>query len=130
MTNRKTGNDFEEYLADVLATNGYWVHNFNLGRRGQPVDLIAIKNGKPTLIEAKHCKSNVFRTSRVEDNQILAINRFLKCNPNSQAWFAINMNDETYFVNAEDILFLTERKTNLNYEELSKWGVKLDKWTL
>ena len=92
MSNRKLGNNFEKELADVLFNKGYWVHLLKQSEAGQPADIIAVKNGKAFLIDAKVCSLGYFETSRIEPNQHLAMNMWETCG-NHTGWFALKFDD-------------------------------------
>ena len=66
----------------MLAKHGYWVHFITPDVRGaQPFDIIAVKDGKPYAIECKtlEISKKSFNISRLEDNQILAFEKWLAC---------------------------------------------------
>ena len=80
MSNKKIGSDFEKQTCEMLAREGYWVHFIVPDRRGaQPFDIIAVKDGKALAIDCKTCVSKYFTIDRLEDNQIMAFERWLKC---------------------------------------------------
>ena len=45
----------------------------------QPFDIIAVKDGVATVGDCKTCKDHIFRISRLEDNQIMAFEKWLAC---------------------------------------------------
>ena len=64
----------------MLSDAGYWVHFLAPDARGaQPFDVIAAKDGKAIAIDCKTCVSERFNISRLEDNQITAFEKWLKC---------------------------------------------------
>ena len=69
MSNKKLGNQFENYTAQYLFNKGFWVLRIPDTYAGQPVDIITVKNKKAYLIECKNCTNNVFETKRIEPNQ-------------------------------------------------------------
>lgn len=123
MSNRQKGNELERIVADILAKKGYWVHNFNLGRAGQPVDLIAVKNCEAKIIEVKDCSKEFFEPHRIEDNQYLSIGKWWSCNWNKNAYFAIRINEQIYIVDAEKIIETERRLTEI---DLNIMGVKIE----
>lgn len=122
---RKLGNDFETELAEKLSSYGYWVHNFALGRYGQPVDLIAIKDNMAHLIEAKVCSKGTFNKVRIEDNQILAIMKY-HTSGNGSAWFAFKFDENIYMVEATTLL--QEKQKVLNEKKIAELGMRLENW--
>ena len=105
----------------MLSDKGFWAYETINKPSGQPVDIIAAKNNVIYIIECKVTKANRFPLSRVEDNQIMAIEKFTRCG-NMQSWFAFYFRkhpDDILFVRAETILDLVERKTkSVTYDEL------------
>lgn len=80
MNNKKIGTAFERKMCDILAKDGYWVHFISPDNRGaQPFDIIAVKNGIAIVADCKTCDSNIFRMSRLEDNQRLAFEKWRAC---------------------------------------------------
>lgn len=80
MNNKKIGNAFEAEVCNRLAAAGYWVHFIVPDARGaQPFDIIAVRNGEALAIDCKTCVADWFNISRLEDNQIMAFERWLEC---------------------------------------------------
>lgn len=82
MNSKNIGIKFEQEACDILAEHGFWVHFITPDARGaQPFDIIAVKNKKAYAIECKTLtfSRRYFTYDRLEDNQILAFNRWLKC---------------------------------------------------
>lgn len=78
--NKKLGTQFEKKVVKTLSENGYWVHFIAPDARGaQPFDIIAVKNGTATAIDCKTCANGVIRYSRLENNQILAFEKWISC---------------------------------------------------
>ena len=128
MINKKLGNDFEQELCEILADAGYWVHNFANRKNGQPADIIAVKNGKAYLIDAKVCMYEVFPFRRIEDNQRLSMGLWIECG-NTTPYFALKARNEIYMVSYEFIKELSEQgKKQLNLEDMNKYGVRLAIW--
>ena len=89
MNNKKLGTDFEREFVQMLANRGYWVHFINADRTGsQPFDVIAVKNGKAYAFDCKTCSTKRFSIDRLEDNQILAFEKWIACG-NTQPMIAI-----------------------------------------
>lgn len=128
MINKKLGNDFEKELCQIFADAGYWVHLLNQNKNGQPADIIAVKNKKAFLIDAKVCSFDAFPFRRIEENQILAMNIWEECG-NSTPYFALKARNEIYMVSYEFIKELAEQgKKQLNLEDMNKYGVRLATW--
>ena len=128
MINKKLGNDFEQELCQILADAGYWTHNFASKKTGQPADIIAVKNGKAYLIDAKVCMYEVFPFRRIEDNQHLSMDMWIECG-NVTPYFALKARNEIYMVSYEFIKELAKQgKKQLNLEDMNKYGVRLAIW--
>ena len=95
-SNKKIGTDFEKKMCEVLAQRGYWVHFIVPDIRGaQPFDIIAVKNGKALAVDCKTCVANTFKINRLEDNQIMAFEKWLACG-NDMPIIAVLHNDMIY----------------------------------
>ena len=80
MNNKKLGNAFEADVCRRLANKGYWVHFIVPDIRGaQPFDIIAVRNDVVVAIDCKTCVSDVFNISRLEQNQIMAFEKWMRC---------------------------------------------------
>lgn len=80
MNNKKLGSAFEKEVCELLAAKGYWVHFIVPDVRGaQPFDIIAVKNGEAYAIDCKTCAAKSFNISRLEDNQVMAFEKWLRC---------------------------------------------------
>lgn len=89
MNNKRIGTDFENEFCELLANMGYWVHFIAPDRSGaQPFDVIAARDDKAYAFDCKTCVSNTFNISRLEDNQIMAFDKWLKCH-NKYAYIAV-----------------------------------------
>jgi len=123
-SNKKLGNDFEQEVCWELAQDGYWVHNFANRKNGQPMDIIAVRENIACLIDAKVCSNGVFKTSRIEENQVLSMRRWFQAG-NNLAMLWIKLPDGTISVivlNSEKELDkLLERKT-LNEAQIRQMG--------
>ena len=117
-----TGQQFQKVLCKMLADNGFWAYETINKQSGQPVDIIAVRSNIGYIIECKVTQTDRFPLSRVEDNQITAIERFTRCN-NDESWFAFYFAkhpNDVLFVRAKYILKLTDddNATSITYEEL------------
>ena len=95
-SNKKTGSDFEQDVCQLLADQGYWVHNFANRANGQPVDIIAARMGRATIIDAKVCSKGYFETRRLEENQILSMRKWFACK-NFDAFLFFLLPDESIY---------------------------------
>lgn len=128
MINKKLGNDFEQDLCEILADAGYWVHNFANRKNGQPADIIAVKNNRAVLIDAKVCTYERFTFKRIEDNQQLAMDMWIECG-NTTPYFALKARNEVYMVSYVTIKDLIKKgKKQLNFEDMNKYGTRLATW--
>lgn len=78
MSNAKDGAKFEKDFCSILADRGFWVHRVTPNAVGQqPADVIAVYHGTAYLIDCKVCADDIFRFSRMEDNQRTAMDRWV-----------------------------------------------------
>ena len=128
MINKKLGNDFEQELCQILADAGYWTHNFASRKNGQPADIIAVKNSKAYLIDAKECTREIFPLKRMEYNQELSMGLWIECG-NIEPYFALKARNEVYMVDYTTVMELIRKgKKQLNLEDMNKYGVRLATW--
>ena len=128
MINKKLGNDFEQELCQILADAGYWVHNFASKKTGQPADIIAVKNGKAYLIDAKECTREIFPLKRMEYNQELSMGLWIECG-NIEPYFALKARNEVYMVDYTTVMdLIRDGKKQLNLEDMNKYGTRLATW--
>lgn len=128
MINKKLGNDFEQELCQILADAGYWTHNFANRKNGQPADIIAVKNGKAYLIDAKECTREIFPLKRMEYNQELSMGLWIECG-NIEPYFALKARNEVYMVDYITVMELMRKgKKQLNLEDMNKYGTRLATW--
>lgn len=121
MNNKRLGTEFERELCELLAKIGYWVHFISPDRSGaQPFDIIAVKKCKAYAIDCKTCESDVFNISRLEDNQIFAFERWLRCE-NTQPIIAIKHKGDIKILYYE---YLKEFKS-VKISELSDFKYKM-----
>ena len=79
MSNIKDGLKFERELCQILSENGFWVHQVSQNSGGQqPADVFAVYLGIAYLIDCKVCSDDRFRFSRMEDNQRMAMDKWVK----------------------------------------------------
>ena len=119
MNNKRLGTRFERQLCQWFAERGYWVHFISPDSRGaQPFDIIAVKNGKVRAIDCKTCKDHIFRMSRLEDNQVMAFEKWISCG-NGSPYIAVEHDGGVYLI-AYLYLKMNER-VDLKKEEVSLW---------
>ena len=98
MNNKKLGTKFEKRMVDILSESGYWVHFISPDSRGsQPFDVIAVKNGLAVAIDCKTCKDKIFRIGRLEDNQIMAFEKWISCG-NLNPFIAVEHDDQVIMI--------------------------------
>lgn len=111
ISNKKLGTDFEHEMVDFLAKNGYWVHFLSPASNGsQPFDLIFVKDGLAMVADCKTCANRYFSIKRLEDNQIMAFEKWLRCGNISPVIF-VKHNGKVYTVSYEDLK--TAKKVDL-----------------
>lgn len=126
-TNKKSGNDFEKELCEMLSEWGFWCHNMAQNAAGQPADVIAVKGKTAYLIDCKVCSNNRFSLSRVEENQHLAMEWWKQCG-NGEAWFALKVNDEIIMIPHFSMVTLSYEKSALNLTDIREYGTPLERW--
>lgn len=127
MNNKKLGNKFENELCEILSQNGFWTHPLNANKAGQPADIIAVKNGKAYLIDAKVCSGDKFFFDRVEENQDLAMEMWSECG-NGFGYFAIKIEGQIYILTHYSIKAHRNLKSYMSAEEIFKDGKPLERW--
>lgn len=101
MNNKALGTAFEKKLCKKLADLDYWVHFISPDNRGaQPFDIVAVKNNIPIAIDCKTSARSVFPYDRLEDNQKLAFEKWLRCG-NEYAVIAVKFKERIYFIEYE-----------------------------
>lgn len=103
MNNKRLGTAFEREVCELLSHNGYWVHFISPDSRGaQPFDIVAVKGGKAKAIDCKTCVNKRFTLARLEDNQIYAFEKWLKCG-NDMPLIFIKHQEKIYVVKYSDL---------------------------
>ena len=98
MNNKKRGSEFEKRICEWLASRGYWVHFIVPDARGaQPFDIIAVKDGRALALDCKTCVADAFNINRLEDNQVMAFERWLRCG-NKMPYIAVYHAHELYMI--------------------------------
>ena len=117
--NKKLGSDFEKAVCDSFSALGWWVHFIAPDSRGaQPFDIIAVKNGKPIALDCKTSSSHIFNVRRIEENQHMAFQKWMRCN-NGIPYIAILYNDDLYMI--KYTRFGLDKSINLKNEEENIW---------
>lgn len=131
MSNKKLGNSFETELCEILSMYGFWCHNMAQNSSGQPADVIAVRNGKPYLIDCKVCSTNKgFDLSRMEENQDLSMNLWNECG-NGQGWFALKLpTDDIIMVPHFVVKALQNSQSYLSPGAIYEAGKPLEKWVI
>lgn len=103
MNNKELGTSFETDFVELLNRNSFWAHFIVPGKSGkQPFDVIAIKYGKAFVFDCKTCSKNSISYSRLEDNQIFAMEKAIRCGC-EHAYIAVLHNDNVYIIRYEEL---------------------------
>ena len=131
MSNKKSGNQFESELCEILSMYGFWCHNMAQNAAGQPADVIAVKNGRAYLIDCKVCSTDKgFALSRMEGNQDLAMSLWNECG-NGQGWFAMKLpTGDIYMLPHFCIKAHMHVKSHLSPGEIFEIGKPIEKWVM
>lgn len=127
MSNKTIGNRFEQDLCEMLSEYGFWCHNMAMTKAGQPADIIAVRNGKAYLIDAKVCSNDEFPLSRIEENQTLAMELW-KDRGNGQGWFALKTSNGVYMLLHMIMKAYVLTHSKLSASEIHELGLPLEKW--
>lgn len=127
MSNKTLGNSFEQELCDILYEHGFWVHCMAMNKSGQPADVIAVKNQRAYLIDAKVCSDNSFQLSRVEENQDMAMDLWKDCG-NNIGWFALKTSFGIFMMSHYVIKAYKNRQSSLSPEDIMLLGMPIGKW--
>ena len=125
MSNVSEGHKFEREFCELLAADGYWVHNMTQSQAGQPADVVAVKFGKATIIDCKNCEGNYFDLRRVESNQRYSMELWNECG-NGCGWFAVKMGSDIHMV--PSFLFFETNKSRVDKEWLKENAYTVDEW--
>jgi len=130
MDNRSVGGRFEQELCEILGEHGFWAHNMQQNKAGQPSDIIAVKGKFHTLIDCKHIAGNDgFPFEQVRENQKFAMRMFQR-RGGELGYFALKLPDDTiWLVSLERIETLKGRgKKKLTDHEIRTQTWSLEKW--
>lgn len=118
MNNKRLGTAFEREVVDLLSQKGYWVHFITPDARGsQPFDIIASKDGCPFVADCKTSSVKWFNISRLEENQKMAFDLWLKTG-NTFAYVFIKYNDKILITSYE----LLKRKGRIDLDNIGLFG--------
>lgn len=127
--NKKDGTQFEKNFAFILSNRGFWVHLFQDNKNGQPCDVVASRNGHTYLFDCKDCKGDTFRLSRMEENQLNAMELF-EITGNSRGRFAVRFpGNEIYLSDYRTLKALRDSGVSgLKREDFQIYGQGLQSW--
>lgn len=117
MNNKQIGTAFEREMCAKLAEYGFWVHFISPDARGaQPFDIIAVKDGKAIVGDCKTSSRKRFGIDRLEDNQIMAFEKWLACG-NTEPYVFVKYKD---LIRCIPYTMLKNRKA-VELDDLSGW---------
>ena len=125
MSNKTVGNQFEKEFCEMLGRNGFWVHNFQQNKDGQPADVIVVKGDRTWLIDCKVCENDRFSLSRIEPNQHTAM-RYWERVTAYCGYFALKTSDGIYIIPYSTFGYLT--KASLSLDEIRQYGMEVEEW--
>ena len=130
MNNKQAGNEFEREFCEILAIDGFWSHFMGGNRNGQPADIIAVRNKKAYLIDAKDCQNDRFEFRRIEDNQHMSMRCWEICG-NNQGLFALNTSKGVYMLTygIVQVLEMADIKS-LNMQAIEKYCTPYEEWVV
>ena len=96
--NKQIGTKFEQEFVEILAKEGFWAHFLAPSPTGaQPFDVIAMKDGYAYCFDCKTSVKPIFPLSRLEDNQILAFDKWLQCG-GQEPMVAVKYDNNIYLI--------------------------------
>jgi Holliday junction resolvase len=125
--NKKIGNDFEREFCELLAAEGFWVHNLAMNSAGQPADVIAVRNGEAFLIDCKHCTGKGFDLRRIEENQQFAM-KLWEERGNGVGWFALKVKENIYMMCYEVLCEARNHFTTIPNDVIETIGIRFEEW--
>ena len=130
MNNKQAGNNFEREFCEQLARDKFWAHFMGGSKNGQPADIIAVRNEKAYLIDAKDCQNDRFPLSRIEDNQDMAMRYWEMCG-NNQGIFALNTSKGVYMLRYGIVQALEIAGVkSLNMQAIEQYCTPYEEWRL
>lgn len=117
MNNKRLGTAFEREVVNLLSQNGYWVHFITPDASGsQPFDIIASMSDYPLVADCKTSATKWFSISRLEENQKMAFDLWLK-KGNNRALIFVKYKTKIYAI---PYIFL-ESKKRINLLDEDRW---------
>ena len=96
--NKQIGAKFEQEFVEILAKEGFWAHFLAPSPTGaQPFDVIAMVDGNAFCFDCKTSVKPIFPLSRLEDNQILAFDKWMDCG-GTVPRVAVKYNNKIYLI--------------------------------
>lgn len=121
MNNKKLGTEFEREICRMLQRDGWWVHFIEPKQSGaQPFDIIAVRHGRAVAIDCKTCADQRFSISRLEENQVLAFDRWIACG-NDVPKVIVKHEDDIYVIPYDYLQ--NEKSVKLEEIPWARWGV-------
>ena len=103
VNNKQAGNEFEREFCEILAIDGFWSHFMGGNRNGQPADIIAVRNERSYLIDAKDCKHRPVDTGKQieppEENG--RIDETCPCINADDCWYSFMPEDDYFCADGE-----------------------------
>lgn len=122
MNNKKLGTQFEKRICKMLQNDGWWVHFIEPKPDGsQPFDIIAVRYDRAVAIDCKTSITNRFGIDRLQDNQVFAFEKWMKCG-NGHPYVIVEYKGKDIYVIPYP--YLKEHNV-VKLEDLqwAKWGV-------
>ena len=117
MNNKQLGTEFEREMVGRLSEKGWWTHFISPDSRGaQPFDIIAVKNGTAIAGDCKTCKSKTFSINRLEDNQIMAFQKWISCGNGCPIIF-VKHQEKVYLIPFKDVY----EKESVKINDFPSW---------
>ena len=130
MNNKQAGNEFEREFCEILAIDGFWSHFMGGSKNGQPADIIAVRNERAYLIDAKDCQNDRFVLSRIEANQDTAMRYWELCG-NTQGLSALSTTKVVYMLTCGIVQVLEMADIeSLNMQSIEKYCTPYAEWGL
>ena len=130
MNNQKLGAKFEKEFCEELAKRGFWVHRMAQNSAGQqPADVIAAYYGIAYLIDCKVCSDDYFPFSRMEENQRMAMQKWLELKGTSPAFALKDSKGNIWMLDFEWALMQENSgQKGIRCEKGHRWLLTLDEW--
>jgi Holliday junction resolvase len=98
LNNKRLGTEFEREFCELMAAKGWWVHFITpAANGGQPFDVIAVKSGTALAIDCKTSVKRLFSINRLEENQKLAFEKWIRCG-NNDPMIAVKYKEHVYLL--------------------------------